>query len=69
MEISNFKILSSLHSSLELKIFDEFYTIPFISKEIVDLHGGQILAESKGRNEGSTILIKLPLTNTNYLFI
>ncbi len=37
----------------------------YISKEIVDLHGGQILVESKGRNEGSTFLIKLPFTNTN----
>jgi len=37
----------------------------YISKEIVDLHGGQILVESKGRNEGSTFLIRLPLTNIN----
>jgi signal transduction histidine kinase len=33
----------------------------FISKEIVDLHGGQIFAESKGRNKGSKFTVKLPL--------
>jgi two-component system sensor histidine kinase ResE len=32
----------------------------YISKEIVDLHGGQIRAESEGRNKGSTFIIKLP---------
>ncbi|MHA1660760.1 MAG: PAS domain-containing sensor histidine kinase [Promethearchaeota archaeon] len=35
----------------------------FISKEIVDLHGGQIWAESAGRNKGSTFFIKLPINN------
>ncbi|MFX1530044.1 MAG: PAS domain S-box protein [Promethearchaeota archaeon] len=33
----------------------------FISKEIVDLHGGYIRAESKGRDKGSTFVVKLPL--------
>lgn len=33
----------------------------FISKEIIDLHEGQIRAESKGRNKGSTFTIKLPI--------
>ncbi|MFW9773243.1 MAG: PAS domain S-box protein [Candidatus Thorarchaeota archaeon] len=33
----------------------------FISKEIVDLHEGEIRAESAGRNKGSTFIIKLPL--------
>ena len=32
----------------------------FISKEIVDLHGGTIKAESEGRNKGSTFIVKLP---------
>jgi signal transduction histidine kinase len=32
----------------------------FISKEIVDLHGGIIRAESEGRGKGSTFLVKLP---------
>ncbi len=32
----------------------------FISNEIVQLHGGQILVSSKGRNKGSTFTIKLP---------
>ncbi len=31
----------------------------YISKEIVDLHGGHIWVESAGRNEGSTFYIKL----------
>lgn len=31
----------------------------YISKEIVDLHGGRIWVESEGRNEGSTFYIKL----------
>ncbi|MFW9877344.1 MAG: ATP-binding protein, partial [Candidatus Thorarchaeota archaeon] len=33
----------------------------FISKEIVDLHGGNIRAESEGRNKGSSFIVKLPL--------
>jgi signal transduction histidine kinase len=32
----------------------------FISKEIVELHGGEIFVESEGRNKGSTFIIKLP---------
>ena len=31
----------------------------FISKQIIDLHGGTIWEESKGRNQGSTFKIKL----------
>ena len=31
----------------------------FISKEIIQLHGGKILVESKGRNQGSTFIIRL----------
>jgi PAS domain S-box-containing protein len=34
----------------------------FISKEIVDLHGGKIKAESEGRGRGSTFIVKLPAT-------
>jgi len=33
----------------------------FISKEIVDLHDGNIRAESQGRNKGSTFFVKLPM--------
>jgi len=33
----------------------------FISKEIVNLHGGTIRAESKGRSMGSSFIVKLPL--------
>ena len=32
----------------------------YISKEIVELHGGKIIAESEGRNKGSTFIVKLP---------
>jgi PAS domain S-box-containing protein len=31
----------------------------YISKEIVELHGGQIIVESEGRNEGTEVIIKL----------
>ncbi len=33
----------------------------YLSKEIIDLHDGQIWAESEGRDKGSTFIIKLPL--------
>jgi hypothetical protein len=33
----------------------------FISKEIIDLHNGEIRAESLGRNKGSNFIVKLPL--------
>ena len=33
----------------------------FISKEIVDLHGGKIWVESQGRHKGCTFIIKLPI--------
>ncbi|MFX0058237.1 MAG: PAS domain S-box protein [Candidatus Hodarchaeota archaeon] len=33
----------------------------YISKEIVELHGGKIWAESKGRNKGSTFYFSLPI--------
>ncbi|UCD00489.1 MAG: PAS domain S-box protein [Promethearchaeota archaeon] len=33
----------------------------FISKEIVDLHGGNIGAESEGRHKGSKFIVKLPI--------
>lgn len=35
----------------------------YISKEIVELHGGEIKAESKGRNKGATFILRLPLKN------
>ncbi|MFX1376681.1 MAG: sensor histidine kinase, partial [Promethearchaeota archaeon] len=31
----------------------------YISKEIVELHGGEIIVESEGRNKGSTFTIRL----------
>ena len=33
----------------------------FISKEIVELHNGEIRAESEGRNNGSRFIVKLPI--------
>ncbi len=33
----------------------------YISKQIVELHGGKIWIESEGRNKGSTLIIQLPL--------
>ena len=33
----------------------------FISKEIIDLHGGKIWVESQGRGLGSNFIIKLPI--------
>ncbi len=33
----------------------------FISKEIIDLHGGHIIVESAGRNKGATFTINLPI--------
>jgi len=33
----------------------------FISKKIANLHGGQIWAESAGRNKGSRFVVKIPL--------
>jgi PAS domain S-box-containing protein len=33
----------------------------YICKEIIDLHGGQIWAQSEGRNKGSAFFIKLPI--------
>ena len=32
----------------------------YISKEIVELHSGQILVKSEGKNKGSTFIVKLP---------
>ncbi len=37
----------------------------YISKEIINLHGGQILVESEGRNKGSTFIIKLLKKNSD----
>jgi len=33
----------------------------YISKEIVELHGGEIKAESEGRDKGATFILRLPI--------
>jgi signal transduction histidine kinase len=33
----------------------------YISKEIIELHNGKILVESKGRNKGATFIVRLPM--------
>jgi len=35
----------------------------FLSKAIINMHGGEIWAESEGRNKGSSFIIKLPIHN------
>ncbi|HEC37776.1 MAG TPA: PAS domain S-box protein [bacterium] len=35
----------------------------YISKKIIELHNGEIWVDSKGRNKGSTFIIKLPIKN------
>ncbi len=32
----------------------------YISKKIVELHGGKILLESEGRDRGATLIVRLP---------
>jgi len=34
----------------------------YISKEIINSHNGNIMAESEGRNKGSSFIVKLPIT-------
>jgi len=40
----------------------------FISREIIDLHGGRIWVESRGRYEGSKFIVKLPIVCSNNQF-
>lgn len=60
----------------KLRIFSKFYRSKkailaypdgmglklYLSKQIIDIHGGKIYAKSKGRNKGAVFFIELPLT-------
>jgi PAS domain S-box-containing protein len=39
----------------------------FITRQIIELHGGKIWAESEGKNRGSTFYVRLPRFSTNIL--
>lgn len=41
----------------------------YISKKIIELHGGKIWVESSGRNKGSTFYFSLPISNKTLLNI
>ena len=41
----------------------------YFAKEIIELHGGQIIIESEGRNEGSKFIIRLPIINWTDLLL
>ncbi|MFX0017789.1 MAG: PAS domain S-box protein [Promethearchaeota archaeon] len=53
------KIQTPLHDELNISLKSTGLGL-HIAKEIVKLHGGEIWAESEGRNKGSTFLVKLP---------
>ena len=40
-----------------------------LSKEIIELHGGQIIVESESKDKGSTFIIRLPIKNWTDLLI
>lgn len=54
------KISKPIHTELETDLESTGLGL-HIAKAIVDLHGGEIWAESEGKNEGSTFFIKLPI--------
>jgi len=41
----------------------------YFAKEIIELHGGQIIIESEGRNKGSKFIIRLPIINWTDLLL
>lgn len=41
----------------------------YFAKEIIELHGGQIIIESEGKNEGSKFIIRLPMINWTDLLL
>lgn len=57
-----FKKFSRIHNNNTNTIDSEGTGLGlYISKGIIELHGGKIWAESKGKNQGSTFFVKLPL--------
>ena len=54
------KIQTPLHGRLDVPLESTGLGL-HIAKEIVLLHGGEIWAESEGRNKGSTFFITLPI--------
>ncbi|MFX1280721.1 MAG: PAS domain S-box protein [Promethearchaeota archaeon] len=64
----NEKEKKTLFASRTKSNLKNFYLGLYFSKEIIDLHGGQILVESEGRNEGSKFILRLPIINwTDFL--
>ena len=64
-EIKNlFKKFSTIESSLKKDLNMELGSTGlglFLSKEIIELHQGEIWAESEGKGKGSTFIIKIPI--------
>jgi PAS domain S-box-containing protein len=64
-EIKNlFKKFSTIESPLKKDLDMDLGSTGlglFLSKEIVNLHGGEIWAESEGKGKGSTFIVKLPI--------
>jgi signal transduction histidine kinase len=57
-----FKKFSRIHNGNSDKINSEGTGLGlYISKGIMELHGGKIWVESKGKNQGSTFIVRLPL--------
>ncbi|MBY8980610.1 MAG: PAS domain S-box protein [Candidatus Lokiarchaeota archaeon] len=59
-----FKKFSTIESSLKKDLDMDLGSTGlglFLSKEIINLHGGEIWAESEGKGKGSTFIVKIPI--------